>query len=72
MPRPETEPEKGKEPAMSYFALPLCEVSGAAGEIDPVLGSAIVLAVFAVIAVIFGWMLTIMRKNRKSDRGRKR
>lgn len=45
--------------------LPLLEVYD---EIDPVLGSFIALAVFAAIAVIFAWMLTIMRKNKKGGK----
>ncbi len=38
-------------------------------SISPVLGSFIALLVFAAIAVIFAWMLTIMRKNKKGGRG---
>ena len=40
--------------------------------IDPLLGSFLALLVFAAIAVIFGWMLSIMRKNRRDRYGRQK
>lgn len=49
--------------------LPLLAIND---PIDPVLGSFIVLLVIAAIAIIFAKMLTIFRKNRKNDRGRRR
>lgn len=50
---------------MNYVPVSLYDIT-----IDPLLGSFIALLVFAAIAVIFGWMLSIMRKNRKDRYGR--